>query len=423
MATLQAEMTPQSAEQTDPTLTKMLIGQPGGSVSVKVEGSGPCGPEDASGSELTGEVIGSDGPSQVPDLTETDEESLGATAADEASVGSLEDDASVATTAEDGSRSTITIELVERRQTIVPAVWPTADQASENTTEGGDEAVAKEERAAAPGARTQYAMMRWAPNPFMLLSPRQVALPHGAASYSLLPLSLRRASNNNASGYVGSDIGATLRQQQNIPDAFAINDSGGTLAALFGSITARDDFFEHLFGRRTAYFPRSRRRIAPPIAGIDLIKGWSENAPDKSETSCELMTEYVAEGGSVVVPVTPYDHLHTTKLRIERALGTPTAINIHHSRPSLAAGGVDCDSWPVLVLQLAGETRWTIQNDGFRCRMQDVEQWENVTVAAGDLLYIPKGVYRMVTTARGCKASSHMTIQLTPAGANGFSSQ
>jgi len=143
---------------------------------------------------------------------------------------------------------------------------------------------------------------------------------------------------------------------------------------------------------------------------------------DKSQMTYTDLSHYIAQGGSIVIPVTPDDYLHPAKLQIERAFGleeeTGTSVNIYHSGPSAVALNVHYDSWPVFVLQLEGEKEWVIQDGAFgEMKIEEIDakmMWRNVTLTEGDLLYIPKGVHHAATTAEGFGISTHATIGLTP---------
>lgn len=247
-----------------------------------------------------------------------------------------------------------------------------------------------------------------------------------------------------AESFVGNDIGTDLQHQQNIDSCTINDDEAGILAALFGSSNSRDHFFEHYFGRRVAYFPRlnelqlqqqsQQQQLEPPIRGIDLPnlyktnewtslrKRGSQDMLDKSQMTYTDLSHYIAQGGSIVIPVTPDDYLHPAKLQIERAFGleeeTGTSVNIYHSGPSAVALNVHYDSWPVFVLQLEGEKEWVIQDGAFgEMKIEEIDakmMWRNVTLTEGDLLYIPKGVHHAATTAEGFGISTHATIGLTP---------
>jgi hypothetical protein len=231
--------------------------------------------------------------------------------------------------------------------------------------------------------------------------------------------------------YFGNEIGAELRKEQQKVAEICItdeNDEGGILASLFGSVETRDAFFQEIYGHSVAYFPHSMRTLEPPISGLDLPalyesnewtslrKRGSHNILNKAEMSFNDLTDYIADGGSIVIPVTPDDYLFPTKLQIERALGvkeeTGTTVNVYHSGPSAVALNIHYDAYPVFVLQLHGEKMWMIQNDSFGQKIGDVTDWKNVTMTEGDLLYIPKGVYHAATTAEGYSTTTHATIGL-----------
>lgn len=231
----------------------------------------------------------------------------------------------------------------------------------------------------------------------LLLSPHY----HKTESFSLLPSSQSRnistcrpgnkihqhhAASQSATTdavdvaelFVGSEIGPELGQQQNVQNVHIRDDEeGGILASLFGSAKTRDDFFKHTFGRRVAYFPRStdqqhqQQQLEPPISGIDLPslyetnewtslrKRGSQDMLDKSQMSYDELSEYMAGGGSIIVPITPDDYLFPIKKQMERALGvkeeTGTSMNIYHSGVSAVALNIHYDAYPVFVLQLEGQ--------------------------------------------------------------------
>lgn len=253
-------------------------------------------------------------------------------------------------------------------------------------------------------------------------------------------ISLSQSATSDVAEYVGSEIGAELQQQQNVLD-LSINDDDdeeGILAALFGSAETRDHFFKHMFGRRVAYFPRSKgltmheannqQQLEPPISGIDLPslyetnewtslrKRGSQDMLDKSQMSYSSLTEYISGGGSIVIPITPDDYLFSTKLQFERAFGvkeeTGTTINVYHSGPSAVALNIHYDAWPVFVLQLEGKKEWIIQEDAFGLPKSQITEWKNITMTEGDLLYIPQGVFHAATTAEGYSTTTHTTIGL-----------
>ena len=243
-------------------------------------------------------------------------------------------------------------------------------------------------------------------------------------------------------GFVGNDIGTFLRDEQHDISYFTIQDEehDDILASLFGSTNTRDDFFKHTFGHRVAYFPRTtndttctqeEQQLEPPIKDIDLQslyqtnewtslrKRGSQDMLDKTKMSYDELSEYISDGGSIVIPITPDDYLFQTKLQIERALGMKdeiSSMNIYHSGPSAVALNIHYDSYAVLVLQVTGKKMWMIQNgdfstDDYKTNVSP-ESWKNITMTEGDLLYIPKGVMHAATTLEGCDVSTHVTIGL-----------
>ena len=243
-------------------------------------------------------------------------------------------------------------------------------------------------------------------------------------------------------GFVGNDIGTFLKDEQHDISYFTIQDEDydDILASLFGSTNTRDDFFKHTFGHRVAYFPRKQNNgttcteeqfLAPPIKDIDLQslyqtnewtslrKRGSQDMLDKSKMSYVELSEYISDGGSIVIPITPDDYLFEKKLQIERLLGMrdeTSSMNIYHSGPSAVALNIHYDSYAVLVLQVTGKKMWMIQNgdfstDDYKTNVSP-ESWKNITMTEGDLLYVPKGVLHAATTAVGCDVSTHVTIGL-----------
>ncbi|KAK1733868.1 hypothetical protein QTG54_015395 [Skeletonema marinoi] len=230
--------------------------------------------------------------------------------------------------------------------------------------------------------------------------------------------------------FVCNDIGAELREQQaelQLPSDYDTKEDD-ILASLFGSNEIRNDFFRNIFGHRVAYFPSNRHRLLkPPMSGFDLSslydtnewislrKRGSQDMLDKEQTSYDDLTEYIAGGGSAIIPVIPGDYLHDTKEQIDHALGVEgeygTSMNVYHSGPSAVALNIHYDSYPVIVLQLQGEKEWIIQNDNFGQNINDITDWRNVTLTAGDLLYIPKGVHH-AATGDPEHGSTHATIGL-----------
>jgi len=243
-------------------------------------------------------------------------------------------------------------------------------------------------------------------------------------------------------GFVGNDIGTFLRDEQHDISYFTIQDKehDDILASLFGSTNTRDDFFKHTFGHKVAYFPRTQNNdttcneqlhLEPPIKDIDLQslyqtnewtslrKRGSQDMLDKTKMNYVELSEYISDGGSIVIPITPDDYLFEKKLQIERALGMKdeiSSMNIYHSGPSAVALNIHYDSYAVLVLQVTGKKMWMIQNgdfsnDDYKTNVSS-KSWKNITMTEGNLLYIPKGVMHAATTSDGCDVSTHVTIGL-----------
>lgn len=230
-----------------------------------------------------------------------------------------------------------------------------------------------------------------------------------------------------------NDIGA-LRQQQaelQLPSDYDTKEND-ILASLFGSNEIRNDFFKNILGRRVAYFPRQctnneqhQQLLKPPMSGFDLSsfydtndwislrKRGSQDMLDKESTSYNDLTDYIAGGGSAIIPVIPGDYLHDTKEQIDHALGVEgefgTSMNIYHSGPSAVALNIHYDAYPVIVLQLEGRKEWIIQNGNFGETVNGITDWRNVTLTEGDLLYIPQGVYH-AATGDPEHGSTHVTI-------------
>ncbi len=230
-----------------------------------------------------------------------------------------------------------------------------------------------------------------------------------------------------------NDIGALRNQQAELqlPSDYGTKEDD-VLASLFGSNEIRNDFFQNILGRRVAYFPRQctnnnqhQQLLKPPMSGFDLSsfydtndwislrKRGSQDMLDKQSTSYTDLTDYIAGGGSAIIPIIPGDYLHDTKVKIDSALGVKgelgTSMNIYHSGPSAVALNIHYDAYPVIVLQLEGRKEWIIQNDNFGETINGVTDWRNVTLTEGDLLYIPQGVYH-AATGDPEHGSTHVTI-------------
>ena len=308
--------------------------------------------------------------------------------------------------------------------------------------------------------RRQESLSKWLPSLLLLLlAPKNQHMTESfsripSSSQPLRPLNTRQhptiffqtvTACTGVADFVGNDIGQDLVEQQNTEHVHVQEDGeAGILAELFGSTKKRDYFFQHTFGNRVAYFPRSNNphlnvdqqedkqyqneSLDPPISGIDLSslydtneytslrKRGSRDLLDKTQMSYDSMTEYIADGGSIVIPVTPNDYLNEVKAQIEHALGVQedigTSMNIYHSGRSAVALNIHYDAYPVFVLQLEGEKEWIIQNDAFGESVRNITDWKNITMTEGDFMYIPKGVFHAATTAEGYETTTHATIGL-----------
>lgn len=204
-----------------------------------------------------------------------------------------------------------------------------------------------------------------------------------------------------------------------------INDDNGVLSSLFGSETARNNFFQQNIDKNTVYIKRSPNDIPPPIAGIDMLslyesndyislrKRGSQDLLNRNTTSYDDFSAYIADGGSAVVPIIPGDYMNSFRSQIEESLGQEVSMNVYHSGTRAVALNIHYDAYDVLVLQLQGEKEWTIQGDNFGEKLSDITKWENVTMTEGDLLYLPQGVFHAATTAEGFDTTTHVTIGLT----------
>lgn len=226
------------------------------------------------------------------------------------------------------------------------------------------------------------------------------------------------------SSIIQEETNAVKEQQFMHVPTLSINDDQGVLASLFGSPECRDEFFLNKIGREVAYYPRSRSQTQPPpLVGINLLslyetnewislrKRGSRDLIDKTQMSYDGLVQYIATGGSAVIPIRPGDYMYAFKAQNEQSLGVAdTSMNIYHSGPSAVALNVHYDSYDVFVLQLEGHKEWMIQNDAFSQPMNEITEWRNVTMTEGDLLYIPKGVFHAATTAAGYDTTTHVTI-------------
>jgi Cupin superfamily protein len=226
------------------------------------------------------------------------------------------------------------------------------------------------------------------------------------------------------------------------------DDDDDILISLFGSQQVRDEFmhqwrqddetvFHHHIRRPTQTTGSSSVPPPPPLSGIDMrslyetsrfislrIRG-SHDLLDKNTTSYEDLCQYISSGGSAIVSIVDEsDYMHPFKVQLQKALGIQDAeqvsMNVYHSGPSAVALNLHYDSYNVIVLQLAGQKEWMLQNDDDdangprRQPLDSISKWQNVTMMPGDVLYIPKGVFHAATTKQSLESttSTHVTIGL-----------
>jgi hypothetical protein len=215
----------------------------------------------------------------------------------------------------------------------------------------------------------------------------------------------------------------------------SINDESGILASLFGSEAAREEFFRLDFDKHLVHMKRSTaskngdlltdsNMLPPPLSGIDMkslyessdyislrIRG-SHDMLDKEKMSYDDFTKYINSGGSATVPIIDTDYMYPFRLQIEEALGQEVSMNVYHSGPSAVALNRHYDSYDVFVLQLEGSKEWMLQEDGEREKIRSITTWSNATMASGDVMYIPQGIFHAATTAQKFDRSTHVTIGL-----------
>lgn len=236
-------------------------------------------------------------------------------------------------------------------------------------------------------------------------------------------------------------------------------DNGETwdiLATLFGSSRARDEFFAKDFGINAVHIQRNSTSMGfnkiqdlnlPCINPNDgsmntkilfdtsnllaLRKRGSMDFIDNSNKVYGDFCRYIEDGGSAVIPVAEENVLMPFRGEVEEVFrehfgsghnGLDTVcnvgINVYHSGPSAVALNRHCDEYDVLVLHLNGKKDWEIGvfEEGHAIdhkdpeAMEAVQSWKNLTLAPGDLLYIPKGVFHAATTAAGYESTTHATI-------------
>jgi hypothetical protein len=114
----------------------------------------------------------------------------------------------------------------------------------------------------------------------------------------------------------------------------------------------------------------------------------------------DRILELVAGGATVVMQglQRSWTPLARFCLDVEAELGHPVQANAYLSPPSAAGLASHADTHDVLVLQVTGSKQWNIGGLG------------DVTIAAGDVLYLPAGTRHAARTATG--PSLHITLGL-----------
>jgi len=232
------------------------------------------------------------------------------------------------------------------------------------------------------------------------------------------------------------------------------------LASLFGSHQDRDEFFRKDFGKNVVHVRRETSAntildLNLPCIDMDgrmdmkvlfdstnyvaLRKRGSLNYLDKNQTNYAEFCGYIRDGGSAVIPVAEENALMPFRAAIEESINhnplrrqqqqqldnsdeiipdCTIGINVYHSGPSAVALNRHFDQYDVIVLHLDGQKDWEIgffEDDHVvdttdAGALQQVQTWKNQTLAPGDLLYIPKGIYHAATTAEGYESTTHATI-------------
>jgi hypothetical protein len=136
------------------------------------------------------------------------------------------------------------------------------------------------------------------------------------------------------------------------------------------------------------------------------------------------VAEEFARGATLVLQAL---HLHWLPAArycraLEQELGWPVQANAYHTPASAQGFGVHHDTHDVFVLQLAGRKRWLVYEPVLELPLKD-QRWsselgdpgepvEDVTLEAGDTLYLPRGWPHEAATAED--ESLHLTVGLHP---------
>ena len=107
---------------------------------------------------------------------------------------------------------------------------------------------------------------------------------------------------------------------------------------------------------------------------------------------------------------------------LEAALGCPVQANAYYTPGSAQGFSVHHDTHDVLILQVAGEKRWRVYEPVLELPLKDQrwspklgdpgEPWSEITLKAGDTLYLPRGWPHEAATSDD--SSLHLTIGLHP---------
>ena len=179
----------------------------------------------------------------------------------------------------------------------------------------------------------------------------------------------------------------------------------------------------------------TRGRALQALSDVTLVKkGGMPMTADHPNISPVVMEETLGNGYSIVMNWMQYRSSPTAQLAqaFEASLGHDTNINLYHT-PARSEGAdaepaqafnLHYDETDVFVLQLAGTKVWALHslavpfarsdearlaNDALTAMVAKVEPQE-VVMAPGDMLYIPRGVPHTARNLQSDAASSHLTI-------------
>ncbi|MER7112431.1 cupin domain-containing protein [Streptomyces sp. NPDC000229] len=172
----------------------------------------------------------------------------------------------------------------------------------------------------------------------------------------------------------------------------------------------------------------SRAGEAVPATAYSILRtnrrGVSWYEPQPAEFHARL-----AEGASLVIDAIDQIHppVREAAIGLERFFRTPVQVNAYASWTAEEGFGTHWDDHDVVVLQLEGFKRWKIYGPTRQApAWRDVEAPEgptgepitDIVLAAGDMLYLPRGWWHAVSADQG-SSSLHLTFGLaTQAGAD-----